>query len=387
MEDRLRNVDRLAKYIIAASTIAILALICWFFRSVLGYIIGAIVLSLIARPIMKLLNKIKVKGKTAPQWLLAIITMVVLFGIFILLIQLLVPTVTNVTKNISVANVETAARQISDPLANFNNFMVQNFSQLDSDFKIERVIFEEIQKLFDFSTFSSVLGSAASAISSFGVAMFAILFMGFFFIKDDKLFAKIVAALVPDKMEKQATMAIDDIQYLLTRYFGGLLIEVMGVAVLNFLLLWLVARLSFSAAIGIGFITGILNIIPYIGPLAGGIIGTVLGLILKYCSAVPMGLDVSFLFFVIILVCIFAATQLVDNILYQPVIYSTSIKSSPLEIFIVILVTGFIGGPFAMIAAIPAYTVLRVIAFRFFGDKKAIKRLIPDEKLISSKKH
>jgi hypothetical protein len=36
-----------------------------------------------------------------------------------------------------------------------------------------------------------------------------------------------------------------------------------------------------------------------------------------------------------------------------------------------------------MIIAIPSYTVARVIAFRFFGQIKAIRRLIPSEKLIS----
>jgi predicted PurR-regulated permease PerM len=87
--------------------------------------------------------------------------------------------------------------------------------------------------------------------------------------------------------------------------------------------------------------------------------------------------------FTIILVSIFCFTQLVDNFLYQPVIYSTSIKSKPLEIFIVLLIVGHLGGPLAMIAAIPCYTVVRVIAFRFFRHIKAIRRLIPSERLIS----
>ena len=129
--------------------------------------------------------------------------------------------------------------------------------------------------------------------------------------------------------------------------------------------------------------TGILNIIPYVGPLLGGILGTLLSLILKYSSTTPLGLDVNFWMFTIILVSIFCFTQLVDNFLYQPVIYSTSIKSKPLEIFIVLLIVGHLGGPLAMIAAIPCYTVVRVIAFRFFRHIKAIRRLIPSERLIS----
>ena len=129
--------------------------------------------------------------------------------------------------------------------------------------------------------------------------------------------------------------------------------------------------------------TGILNVIPYVGPLLGIVLGTTLGIILKYTSMVPIGLDVNFWVFAAILIAILYFTQLIDNFVYQPLIYSTSIKSTPLEIFIVLLVVGHIGGPLAMIVAIPCYTVVRVIAFRFFRHIKAIQRLIPNEKLIT----
>ena len=188
---------------------------------------------------------------------------------------------------------------------------------------------------------------------------------------------------MPDKHEKTAEKAISDIGYLLSRYFTGVLIEVTGVALVNFLGLLLVARLGVNAALGIAFLTGITNIIPYVGPLLGGALGTVLGLVIRYSSAVPVGIDVNFWVFTAILIAIFCFTQLIDNFLYQPVIYSTSIKSKPLEIFIVLLIVGHIGGPLAMIVAIPCYTVVRVIAFRFFGDIKAIRRLIPSERLIT----
>jgi predicted PurR-regulated permease PerM len=213
--------------------------------------------------------------------------------------------------------------------------------------------------------------------------MFSIVFIGFFFIKDDDTFTNIVTALVPDKHEKNAAAAISDIGYLLSRYFIGVLLEITGVALINFIGLWLIARLGVNAALGIAFITGLLNVIPYIGPLMGGVLGTLLGLILKYSSATPLGLDVNFWAFSAILIAIFCFTQLVDNFLYQPIIYSTSIKAKPLEIFIVLLVVGHMAGPMAMIVAIPCYTVLRVIAFRFFRQYKAIRRLIPSEKLIT----
>jgi len=166
-------------------------------------------------------------------------------------------------------------------------------------------------------------------------------------------------------------------EYLLSRYFAGLLIEVLGVAVLDFFGLWLVAGIGFNASVGIAFIAGIMNIIPYVGPLVGTIIGTILAMVLKFSVA---GLSVNFWGFIILLIVIFYVTQLVDNFVYQPLIYSTSIKAKPLEIFIVLLVAGNLGGILGMLVAIPAYTVVRVIASRFFYHIKAIRRLIPEEK-------
>jgi predicted PurR-regulated permease PerM len=215
------------------------------------------------------------------------------------------------------------------------------------------------------------------------VAVFSITFISFFFIKDDGLFTQIVCSLVPDKHEKTTEKAIDDIEHLLSRYFIGVTVEIMGVALLNFLGLWLIARIGINAAVCIAMITGILNVIPYIGPLMGCVLGTSLALIIKFSSAVPIGLDMGFWGFAAVVLGLLCFTQIIDNVLYQPLIYSTSIKSKPLEIFLVLLIVGYIGGPFAMIVAIPTYTVFRVIAFRFFRHVKAIRRLIPSEKLIS----
>ena len=383
MENSERYTDKLAKYITAAAGIGLVGMLCWYFRSVLAYILIAVVVSLIGKPLMGLLQKITIKGRKAPDWLLAALTLLLVMGGLLALMSLIVPLISSIVKDISMTNIESAARSIAVPLSDFNAFLRESFPKLGSDFRIEVAIGQEVQKLFNVSAFSSIIGSAASLITDFGIGVFSVVFIGFFFIKDDGLFTDIVCALVPDKLEKTTEKAIADIGYLLSRYFIGVIIEVLGVALINFLGLWLIARLGLNAALGIAFMTGIFNVIPYVGPLLGGVLGTILGLILKYSSAVPVGLDIGFWGFTAVLIAIFCFTQLVDNFLYQPVIYSTSIKSKPLEIFIVLLIVGHMGGPLAMIVAIPIYTVFRVIAFRFFGHVKAIRRLIPSEKLIS----
>lgn len=384
MEQNERYTDKLAKYILAAAGATAVCAICWFFRSVLAYILIAVVVSLIAKPLMGLIQRIRIKGRKAPDWLLAAFSIIIVLGVLISILTSVIPIISGIVKDVSMVNIESAARGIAVPLAEFNEFLRNSFPQLGSDFRIEVTILNEIQKMFNVTAFSSVLGSAASFVTSMAIGLFSVVFIGFFFIKDDGLFTEIVCALVPDRHEATTEKAISDIGYLLSRYFIGVILEMIGVALINFLGLMFVARMGFHASIGIAVLTGILNVIPYVGPFLGIILGTTLSILLKYTSVSPIGLDVNFWVFTAILIAILFFTQLVDNFVYQPLIYSTSIKSKPLEIFIVLLIVGHIGGPLSLIIAIPCYTVVRVIAFRFFGHIKAIKRLIPDERLITN---
>lgn len=386
MEQNIRNIDRLAKYIMIAASIAIIGGICWYFKSVIAYILIAVVVSLIAKPLMGMMQRITVRGRKAPDWFLAALSLLIVLTSLACIASMIVPIVSSMLKNVSLVNIETSVKNIAIPLADLNTFIRERFPQAGADFRIEIALFSELQKFINASQFSNLIGTAASFITNLGIGIFSVVFIGFFFIKDDGLFTEIVCALVPDRHEETTEKAISDIGHLLSRYFIGVILEVIGVALINFLGLLFIARLGFNAAISIAFLTGIFNIIPYVGPLMGGALGTILGITIKYSSATPLGLDVNFWLFTAILVAIFCFTQLVDNFLYQPLIYSTSIKAKPLEIFIVLLVVGHIGGPLAMIVAIPIYTVVRVIAFRFFGHVKAIRRLIPDEKLITPAK-
>ena len=74
---------------------------------------------------------------------------------------------------------------------------------------------------------------------------------------------------------------------------------------------------------------------------------------------------------VIKIVAAFGVAKMIDDFILQPFIYGKQTHSHPLEIFIVILMAGYIGGIFAMIFAVPAYTLLRIIVNEFFGSKFA----------------
>ena len=373
--EKERSIDRLARYIILIGAIALVAATCYYFSSVLAYIILAFVVSLIGQPVLRLLRRIKIKGKSAPDAVLAIITLVVIFALFFEIVMQVVPVVTSIVGEASLMSAQESfdSQNIIDQT---NGWIIQVLPWVGEDFDGVALLMEKVSEVVDLSNISGILGSVASAVVGVAVGLFSVIFISFFFIKDDTLFRRIVGAMVPDAIEERVKNTIHDIERLLSRYFVGLIVEILGVVLLNCLGLWLIARVDFTYALGIAFIAGLLNVIPYVGPLIGEVLGVVLCIILKYGAGI--GLGVNIWVFALIVLGIMLVTQLVDVFIYQPLIYSTSIKANPLEIFVVLLIAGHIGGVVGMLIAIPAYTVIRVIASRFFYDFKPVKRLIPD---------
>ena len=371
-----RNTDKLAGYIIKLGGLALILALCWYFKSVLIYIIVAFVVSMIGRPFMQLLKKIKIKGKSAPNWLLALITIILIISLLVLFITQMIPLVSNIIRDALTISDNTAFNFSSNPIEKVNEWIIGLFPDLGPDFDITAVVLGKLRDLVSFNQVSDIVGSVASLIANTFVALFAVVFISFFFIKEDGMFERIVCALVPDKHELTLSKTLSEIKQLLSRYFAGLLVEMLGVALVDFLGLWLIARLDFSYAIGIAFIAGMLNVIPYVGPLIGALLGMGLGVVLKL--GIGAGLGVNVWVFALIILAIMLTAQLVDNLIYQPVIYSTSIKAHPLEIFIVLLLAGHIGGMVGMLVAIPTYTVVRVVAIRFFYRYKPIQRLVPN---------
>lgn len=373
--EKQSNVERLAGHIIRIGITAAIGFICWYFRSVLIYVILAFVVSLISLPLTRLMRKVKFKGKSAPDWVLAMLSILFVIGGALLIVTQVIPVVISIIREAALFSNMSFPPQggIVDSL---NNKVEGLFPAVGKDFDIVSLLLNHLKSSTADISISSILGSVASAVADVGIGLFAVIFISFFLVKDEKLFSQIVGTLVPDRFEASVTDAIGDIEHLLSRYFIGLVIEMLVVAFLNFIGLWAIANIGFTYALGIGFIAGILNIIPYVGPLIGEILGVLLCAVLKYGTGV--GLDVNILVFALIVLAIMLGVQLIDNFVLQPIIYSSSIQATPLEIFIVMLMAGHMGGMIGMLAAIPTYTVVRVMAGRFFYKQKIVKRLMPD---------
>jgi len=366
--------ERLARFILIVLYIALAYFALTYVGNVVGYVLLAFVVSLIAKPLMLLLRKLTIKGKSLPDSFLAVIAMLVIFLILGIIVTGPVPVIRKVITNISDMGSEANFEYISSYLASFNRSLIDTFG-LERDFKIEEFVMTELTSMLDVNVFGNVIGTVATTFASIFATVFTAVFISYYLIKDEGLFSRIIAVLTPDRLTDNADHARKDVEHLLSRYFLGLLVEMIGVGLIDFLGLWVVARLDIESAIGIGFLAGMLNIIPYIGPLIGTVLGLFMGLVVKFCGSVPVGLDLSFWMFALVLLSVFMFAQFIDSFVFQPVIYSKSIKAQPLEIFIVLVAAASIGGIFGLFVAIPVYTVIRVIAIHFYPDNKIVKAL------------
>jgi predicted PurR-regulated permease PerM len=209
------------------------------------------------------------------------------------------------------------------------------------------------------------------AISSFGIGLASVLFITFFFLKDRLLFVDGVKKLIPNSHEDKILNSLHKTNHLLSRYFIGLVLQLFIVFLLYLLVLFIFGIPNLFI---IAFLCAILNIVPYIGPL----IASVLAAILTMLSHLGSDFQTVILPTTIYVLIGFWIVQIIDNNLSQPIIFSKSVSSHPLEIFLVILIAGFLSGILGMVIAVPLYTILKVIGKEFFPKNTIIKLLTKD---------
>ena len=221
---------------------------------------------------------------------------------------------------------------------------------------------------------SRLFGSVATMLGNIFLMIFSVSFILFFFLKEEGLFGNWILVLAPIKYESQVSKVMDKVGNLLKRYLIGILFQVTGVMILS-VLGFSIAGLGFSHAVVVGVFAGILNVIPYIGPWIAAIFGLIVAVANNLNSSFT-DVTLPLMFWVLVVV---GVVQFIDNMVFQTVIYSNSVRAHPLEIFLVILMAGGIGGIPGMILAIPVFTVIRVIAGEFLSEFKIVQQLLPKE--------
>lgn len=360
----MNNIQRL---FLAFIGILVSGFIIWYFSNIVTYILLAVVISFIGRPLVEQLIKIKIGKFRIPHAVAATFALVCMWFLFILFFYNLTPLIISEFSALREIDYIEVAHKLETPI-NETNRLLSSFWGEPID--VVEILSVEMKKFLSTANTMVFFSSVTGTISGLLVALFSITFMSFFFLKDSGLFIKGVLIFTPSKYQNNITEAFHSIKKLLVRYFLGLFIEVFIVFSLISVGLWIIG-LEFNTALVIGIIAGLLNIIPYIGP----VIGTLLGITIAILTNINLPFYTELLPLAGLTFVIFGAVQLIDNIILQPFIYSSSVFAHPLEIFLLILIAGSLAGPIGMILAVPSYTILRVVAYEFFAQYEIINRL------------
>lgn len=351
-------------YLIA---IVILLAMAWYFHTIIAYIMVAGVLSLIGEPVIRLLLKLQVKGKHLSRAAAASLTIFGLLAFFGGLVTAFIPMVADEARKLSNVNINEVLLSIQGPLESLQDYINQ-FKLTEQPIVIENELKHFLTDVFDLSDLGNSLQYVAGLTGDIFIAFFSITFITFFFLKDQGLFKGMIMTLVPSGYEERFGKVLHKSKELLTRYFIGIIIQVAIVMTIIYIGLSVV---GIDNAILIGFLAGLFNVIPYIGPMIGAALGITIGL-----STNAAGLEMSAMLWLTgKMMIVFAIMQTLDNIVLQPLIYSQSVKAHPLEIFLVILMAGNVAGIVGMILAIPAYSIGRVFVGEFFNQFKVVKAL------------
>ena len=261
--------------------------------------------------------------------------------------------ITSQAKTFAAIDVKQVSKALAEPIQAFEEVFA--WYQDESGLTLSQQIQQNLKELISFSSVSNFFNGIHSVTGSAVMAFFSIAFILFYFLKEDQLFYRIIMALSPTETEKNLSNALHNIKTLLTRYFIGIIIQISIIIAFISIGLWIV---GLSNALLIGFFAGIFNVIPYVGPIIGAFIGLVLGV----TSSLPLELYPGMVWLAAKIMVVFGLSQMLDNFILQPNIFSSSVKAHPLEIFLVILAGGSAGGVGGMILAVPAYTVIRSMA-------------------------
>ncbi|MDG5491536.1 AI-2E family transporter [Psychroserpens sp. SPM9] len=346
----------------AIGIIVAIALVLYFLykiQSVIVYLLIAAVISLIGRPIVIFLRR-RLKFKNT---LAVITTMLFLIGVFVGIVSLLIPLLVEQGQNLSLLDIAALQEKIEELYRSSIAYLELNHIDAEKAIKESKILTN-----LDYSVIPNFLNSIVSGFGSFSIGLMSVLFIAFFFLKDSNLFQQGILTFVPNDKESNTKRSFTKISDLLSRYFVGLFFQILILFVIYTIGLLII---GVKNAVVIAFLCALINLIPYIGPLIGGFLMLLLVMTNNLGDSFSDVALPKMLYTCIIIV----VAQLVDNFFSQPYIFSKSVKSHPLEIFLVIIIAGLLFGVVGMVVAVPAYTAIKVILKEFLSDNKMVKKL------------
>ncbi len=342
------NIEISTNTIIKVLIVLFLIWILYLIRDVVAILFFTIILVSILEPAVNWLRLKKV-----PKTLSVIIVYLCLVAIFALVILLIIPPITE------------QADQLSQNFPQYWEKITKDFSKL-GDFLDKYGITQSLEnslanlklQLPDSLGVFSKLGDFISGLFS----LFVILVISFYILVQDSAIKRILRSLLPGKSMPYATQLVNRIQKKLGLWLRGQLI----LGFLIFLLVYVgLILLGVKYALILAIIAGLLEFIPYLGPMIAGF----LAIMLTLFHSPVLALLVLVLYMVI---------QAIENHILVPKVMQKTVGLNPVISIFALLIGAKLGGVIGLILAIPVVTALSVFIQDFFDKKKEEELRIED---------
>ncbi|MBP1908754.1 AI-2E family transporter [Methanolobus bombayensis] len=218
---------------------------------------------------------------------------------------------------------------------------------------------EDIQSIGDyiFNFFSSLISKLSYFVFT-GLLIIPMMFR-LYFAKKNVIVAEIVD-FFPLKYQDCVSSSIMDIGMRLRDYFSAKILESVIVGLICCIGFYLA---GINGWFFLGALAGLLNIVPYIGPVVGAIPAVIIAFIVSPTTAL----------YAIITVLI---AQAVDNLYLIPYMIAGKVDVNPLLSVLLTLIFADMLGALGMILAIPVYIIYKVVLTEFYNE---LRKIYPDE--------
>jgi len=346
----------IAKAVLQLLGIALGTYILFLIQGVVAYALIALYISVLGRPLYKLIQEKSPLGNYMGPTGSATLTMLAIGTVFSLLVSWFIPMLIEEFSFLRTIRYDMLITTLEQEMTQFSNLLVT--LGIDSQAELQKIN-QSLQQFASVEAISGVVQGLLGSVGNVIIGLFSVAFISFFLIREQELAHTFIDYITPKKHHNKVDIIVPQIKRIITRYSFGILLQITAVFTLLSIGMTLI---GVEGAIVLALTAAIFNLIPYVGPIIGATLGILLSMGQLYAlGAADPTLNLDLVQGLYLLAGLFVVVQLLDNIVFQPFIFSNSVGAHPLEIFIVISIAGTLLGITGMIFAVPTYSIIRVV--------------------------
>lgn len=296
--------------------------------------IVSFIIAFVFNPLVDFFEKKKIK-RIFTSFFIVLLIVLILVGFIVLLIPTITKEITKLIENLPTY------------IDNLNNIIDKVCIKVNLDstkFKLSTTkILELIDTNFNsfIQKFVKIFQSIFSYFTTFGITIVLTLY---FLVEYHKIIESIKKIII-EKKKEDVIPIFEELDYTLRAYFRGVIIIMIIMSVIS-MIAFRIMGLELSLLWGI--IIGFTNIIPYVGPLIGGLIVGIFVLGTNPIKLIPV------IIYIIII-------QFIESNFITPQIESKCVKSHPIILIFFVTLLGNIFGLMGMLLAVPVLSIIQTL--------------------------